>query len=212
MILSDKVYKLKDIPKEQKLAHIWEYYKWHIIVTALFLFAVISLITQNLNKEKFDSYILFSMSGGYMTEESRFALEEGIEDLDIDNNGDSYSNLYITSVQFPEDMLDSVTAQDAQMNMQRLVAELTAGDCVIQITDDKIYETLSDYENVTTYEALKGHVEGEGILKIPYNETKLQDIVPMEEFGKQLYVTLRPGDLDNVIYRDQIEVFKKLLK
>jgi hypothetical protein len=210
--LADKVYKLKDIPKEQKLSHIWEYYRWHIIVAVIFVAALISLTCQILNKEKFDSYILFSMSGGYMTEDARVALEEGIEDLGIDNNGDSYSNLYIRNIPFPEDMLNPVTAQEAQMNMQSLVAELTKGDFIIQITDDKIFETLSAYETVTTYEALKGHVEGEGILKIPYNETKLEDIVPMETFGKQLYITVRPGDLDNVIYRDQIEVFKKLLK
>ena len=210
--MADKVYKLKDIPKEQKLFHIWEYYRWPIIVAVLFVAALISLTCQILNKEKFDSYILFSMSGGYMTEDARVALEEGIEDLGIDNNGDSYSNLYIKNIPFPEDMLNPVTAQEAQENMQSLVAYLTDGDFIIQITDDKIFETLSAYETVTTYEALKGHVEGEGILKIPYNETKLEDIVPMETFGKQLYITIRPGDLDNVIYRDQIEVFKKLLK
>lgn len=210
--MADKVYKLKDIPKEQKLSHIWEYYKWHIIVVVAFALAVVSLTMQNLSKERYDSYFLFTMSGGYMTEEARFALEEGIEDLDIDNNGDSYSNLYISAVLFPEDLIAPETAQEAQMNMQRLVAELTSGDCVIQITDDKIYQTLERYETLATYESLKGEVNGDGIIKIPYNETRLQDIVPMEKFGNQLYITLRPGDLDNVIYRDQIEVFKKLLK
>lgn len=210
--MADKVYKLKDIPKGQRLSHIWEYYKWHIIVVVAFVLACVSLVVQNLNKEKYDSYMLFTMSGGYMTEESRLALEEGIEDLNIDNNGDSYSNLYISTVLFPEDMLASATAADAQANMQRLVAELAAGECVIQITDDDLYKTLETYETLATYESLDGLVEGEGVIKIPYNETKLEDFVPMEELGNQLYVTLRPGDLDNVIYRDQIEVFKKILK
>ena len=210
--MADKTYKLKDIPKGQKLAHIWEYYRWHIVVVIALVLAVVSLVVQNLNKEKYDSYMLFTMSGGYVTEETRLALEEGIEELDIDNNGDSYSNLYISNVLFPEDMLDPTTAQEAQVNMQKLIAELTAGECIIQITDDKIYETLERHETLATYESLDGLVEGEGVIKIPYNETKLEDIVPMEEFGNQLYVTLRPGDTDNVIYRDQIEVFKKLLK
>lgn len=210
--MADKTYKLKDIPKGQKLAHIWEYYRWHIVVVIALVLAVVSLVVQNLNKEKYDSYMLFTMSGGYVTEEARLALEEGIEELDIDNNGDSYSNLYISNVLFPEDMLDPTTAQEAQVNMQKLIAELTAGECIIQITDDKIYETLERHETLATYESLDGLVEGEGVIKIPYNETKLEDIVPMEEFGNQLYVTLRPGDTDNVIYRDQIEVFKKLLK
>lgn len=210
--MADKTYKLKDIPKGQKLAHIWEYYRWHIVVVIALVLAVVSLVVQNLNKEKYDSYMLFTMSGGYVTEEARLALEEGIEELDIDNNGDSYSNLYISNVLFPEDMLDPTTAQEAQVNMQKLIAELTAGECIIQITDDKIYETLERHETLATYESLDGLVEGDGVIKIPYNETKLEDIVPMEEFGNQLYVTLRPGDTDNVIYRDQIEVFKKLLK
>ncbi|MBO5099251.1 MAG: hypothetical protein J6C16_03700 [Clostridia bacterium] len=210
--MADKTYKLKDIPKGQKLAHIWEYYRWHIVVAIALVLSVVSLVVQNLNKEKYDSYMLFTMSGGYVTEETRLALEEGIEELDIDNNGDSYSNLYISNVLFPEDMLDPTTAQEAQVNMQKLIAELTAGECIIQITDDKIYETLERHETLATYESLDGLVEGEGVIKIPYNETKLEDIVPMEEFGNQLYVTLRPGDTDNVIYRDQIEVFKKLLK
>lgn len=210
--MADKTYKLKEIPKGQKLAHIWEYYRWHIIVIVAFVFAVVSLVVQNLNKERYDSYMLFTMSGGYVAEEDRFALEEGIEELNIDNNGDSYSNLYISNVLFPEDMLDPTTAQEAQVNMQKLIAELTAGECIIQITDDKIYEILERHETLATYESLDGLVEGEGVIKIPYNETKLEDIVPMEEFGNQLYVTLRPGDTDNVIYRDQIEVFKKLLK
>lgn len=210
--MADKTYKLKDIPKGQKLAHIWEYYRWHIVVVIALVLSVVSLVVQNLNKEKYDSYMLFTMSGGYVTEEARLALEEGIEELDIDNNGDSYSNLYISNVLFPEDMLDPTTAQEAQVNMQKLIAELTAGECIIQITDDKIYETLERHETLATYESLDGLVEGEGVIKIPYNETKLEDIVPMEEFGNQLYVTLRPGDTDNVIYRDQIEVFKKLLK
>ena len=210
--MADKTYKLKDIPKGQKLAHIWEYYRWHIVVVIALVLSVVSLVLQNLNKEKYDSYMLFTMSGGYVTEEARLALEGGIEELDIDNNGDSYSNLYISNVLFPEDMLDPTTAQEAQVNMQKLIAELTAGECIIQITDDKIYETLERHETLATYESLDGLVEGEGVIKIPYNETKLEDIVPMEEFGNQLYVTLRPGDTDNVIYRDQIEVFKKLLK
>ncbi len=210
--MADKIYKLKDVPKEQRLAHIWEYYKWHIIITVVFVLACVSMVVQNLNKEKYDSYILFTMSGGQLMEESRYGLETGIEELGIDNNGDSYSNLYISAVLFPEDMLSSVTAQEAQMNMQRLVAELAAGECVIQITDDKLYKTLENYEVLATYEDLKGEVEGEGVIKIPYTETVLEDIVPMESFSKELYLTLRPGDLDNVIYRDQIEIFKKLLK
>lgn len=210
--MADKYYKLKDIPKEQKLAHIWEYYKWHIVVTVLLVLAVVSLVVQNLNKERYDSHMLFTMAGGYMMEDTRVAFEEGVEALDIDNNGDSYNNLYVSSVLFPEDLLAPETAADAQINMQRLVAELTAGECVIQITDDKMYETLKKYEVLATYESLRGEVAGEGVIKIPYNETKLEDIVPMESFNNQLYITLRPGDLDNVIYRDQIEVFKKLLK
>ena len=210
--MADKTYKLKDIPKGQKFAHIWEYYKWHIIVIVAFVFAVVSLVVQNLNKERYDSYMLFTMSGGYVEEEDSFALEEGIEELNIDNNGDSYSNLYISTVLFPEDMLAATTAAEAQTNMQRLVAELAAGECVIQITDDDLYKTLETYETLATYESLSGLVEGEGIIKIPYNETRLEDIVPMENFGNQLYITLRPGDIDNVIYRDQIEVFKKILK
>ena len=210
--MADKFYKLKDIPKEQRLAHIWEYYKWHIIITVIFVLACVSLTTQLLNKEKYDSYILFTMSGGQLMEESRYGLETGIEELGIDNNGDSYNNLYISAVLFPEDMLSSVTAQEAQANMQRLVAELTSGECVIQITDDKLYKTLESYQVLANYEDLKGEVEGEGVIKIPYTETVLEDIVPMKNFGKELYLTLRPGDLDNVIYRDQIEIFKKLLK
>ena len=210
--MADKVYKLKDIPKEQRLSHIWEYYKWHIIITVIFVLACVSLTTQLLNKEKYDSYILFTMSGGQMMEESRYGLETGIEELGIDNNGDSYNNLYISAVLFPEDMLSSVTAQEAEMNMQRLVAELTSGECVIQITDDKLYKTLESYQVLANYEDLKGEVEGEGVIKIPYTETLLEDIVPMKNFGKELYLTLRPGDLDNVIYHDQIEIFKKLLK
>lgn len=210
--MADKVYKLKDIPKEKRLAHIWEYYKWHIIITVIFVLACVSLTTQLLNKEKYDSYILFTMSGGQLMEESRYGLETGIEELGIDNNGDSYNNLYISAVLFPEDMLSSVTAQEAQANMQRLVAELTSGECVIQITDDKLYKTLESYQVLANYEDLKGEVEGEGVIKIPYTETVLEDIVPMQSYGKELYLTLRPGDLDNVIYRDQIEIFKKLLK
>lgn len=210
--MADKVYKLKDIPKEQRLSHIWEYYKWHIIITLLLVFAVASLTVQNLTKEKYDSYMLFTMSGGYLTEEARAGLETGIESIGIDNNGDSYSNLFISAVHFPADMLAPATAQEAQLNMQRLVAELTAGECVIQITDDKLYETLKAYETLATYESLEGLVEGEGVIKIPYNETKLEAFVPMEKFGNQLYITLRPGDIDNVTYRDQIEIFKKLLK
>ena len=109
-------------------------------------------------------------------------------------------------------MLDPVTAQEAQANMQRLVAELTSGECVIQITDDKLYKTLENYEVLATYESLDGEVEGEGVIKIPYTETVLEDIVPMESFGRELYVTLRPGDPDNVIYQNQLEIFKKILK
>ena len=210
--MADKIYKLKDIPKGQKLAYIWDYYKWHIIVVVVFVLACVSLVVQNLNKERYDSYILFTMSGGQLMEESRYGLETGIEELGIDNNGDSYNNLFISTVLFPEDMLSSVTAQEAEVNMQRLVAELTSGECVIQITDDKLYKTLENYQVLASYEDLKGEVEGTGVIKIPYTETVLEEIVPMEAYGRELYLTLRPGDLDNVIYRDQIEIFKKLLK
>ena len=210
--MADKIYKLKDIPKGQKIAYIWDYYKWHIIVVVVFVLACVSLVVQNLNKERYDSYILFTMSGGQLMEESRYGLETGIEELGIDNNGDSYNNLFISTVLFPEDMLSSVTAQEAEVNMQRLVAELTSGECVIQITDDKLYKTLENYQVLASYEDLKGEVEGTGVIKIPYTETVLEEIVPMEAYGRELYLTLRPGDLDNVIYRDQIEIFKKLLK
>ena len=145
-------------------------------------------------------------------EETRYALETGIEELGIDNNGDSYNNLYISAVLFPEDMLAPATAQEAQVNMQRLVAELTSGECVIQITDDKLYKTLESYQVLATYESLKGEIEGKGVIKIPYTETVLEEIVPMENYGRELYVTLRPGNPENVIYENQIEILKKILK
>lgn len=209
--MADKFYKLKDIPKEKRMAHIWEYYKWHIIALLL-IFAIFSLIVQNSTKEKDDFYMLFTMSGGYLTEETRANLETGIENMSIDSNGDGYSNLSISTVLFPEDPLAPAADYETRINMQILVAEFKSGESVIQITDDKMYETLKGYEALATFESLEGFVEGEGIIKIPYNETKLEDIVPMEKYENQLYITIRPGDINNVIYREQIEIFKNLLK
>lgn len=209
--MADKKYTLKDIPKGQKLSYIYDYYKYHIIISILAIVAFVSLVTGISNQEQYDTKILFTASN-ITTDNAVFdLLESEIAKMGVDVNGDSYSVPLVRNIIMFEDMTGFENAPESSMLMQALFAELTANECKIEIFDDSMYDMLLKNDVVATYESLNGELRGEGLIKIPYQETKLNDMVPMENFNKQLYVTIRPGDINNIEYYNQLMVFKKII-
>ena len=208
--MADKTYKLKDIEKGKKLQFIWDYYKLPIIAAVLVIATGISLFFFTTNKKTDDICILFTANTARTDAEAFSELKNGIEKFGVDINGDGKSTVSVSDIIFYGDLLNSEYSQQNGTLMTRLLAELTAGDSVIEICDEQLFAILQKNDVTASFKDIG--INRDGIVKIPYKETKLQEIVPEEKFNTELFVTVRPGDMDNNAYKQQIVLFRKIIK
>ena len=109
--MSDKRYRLRDVPKTERWSYFWEYYKLHFIVG---LACVISLayLLYGIFGPKADITVMW-LSGSY-TLEGEGELRSSLENLDWDTNGDGRTKLMLTFLDFdaPYDELSYQTMSE----------------------------------------------------------------------------------------------------
>lgn len=119
------------LPLRAKIAHIWYYYKWFIVIGVAGVIAAVSIthdVIVNMNRSIF---LTVEMMGG-----NAAALEE--------------TELFEEFVEaFGEDEDDEVAADcmlsgDNVMAMQVLTARLAGGDVDLLVTNDQIFETVGE--------------------------------------------------------------------
>ncbi len=202
--MADKIYKIKDIPKEERLKFIFDYYKVHMAVILLVVVFFAIGIYEMTHVPKFDVKMTLFAEDLKISESVLRTLEEKLKELPLDLNEDGQTDVYITPI------IKTVMESGASMEFNELAyAELAIGDSVIMITDAEICDSFL----MPRAEFLKNNelgLEGEGIAKIPYENTVFNDLLEEEYFNRDMFVLVKSGDFKDEKYQKQIDAFKKL--
>lgn len=114
---------MKDMTFKEKIAHLWEYYKWFAIVGVLLIVATVSVVTsviQN-NKELVYGGAIVNLS---VTEEGKTYLKEGwFEALESDSKKQKIEldELYIPNME------QATFMESAMANVSKITAMVSAG-------------------------------------------------------------------------------------
>lgn len=95
-----KKYRLRDLPKGERLEYFWMYYKFHLIFGLLGAF-LIGYTLYGVLKPRPDLQVMW-MSDKYTTQ-CEYALRDTLESLDWDTNGDGKTRVLLTYVDFEQD-------------------------------------------------------------------------------------------------------------
>ncbi len=205
--MADKVYKLKDVPKGQRLKFFFDYYKIHMAVVAFVVLFFVIGIYEMLTAPNFDMQITFFAQDMKISENVLKSIETELEELDIDLNEDGKVDVGITP------LIKNVGQNGASGEFNEVAyAEISIGNSVVMITDENILKDFLEPRNaVAKREQLASFgFEGEGYLKIPYEQTLFNDYVEENYFGREMFVVVKPGDIKDETYARQIEAFKKI--
>ena len=96
-MMSDKRFRLRDVPKTERWSYFWEYYKLHFFVGLFLLISVVYLLAGILGP-KADMPVMW-LSSSY-TLEGESELRGALEGLDWDTNGDGRTKMLLTYLQF----------------------------------------------------------------------------------------------------------------
>ncbi|MCL2254536.1 MAG: hypothetical protein FWC09_08845 [Lachnospiraceae bacterium] len=126
---------LKGMPFKKKFAYFWEYYRYHVIVTVISLFVIISAVNSMVNRKDYSLYAMMINSYMYMSDE---IAEEFNIFADIDTNYYTYIDTDTTVD------LDSFS-QYEMATSQKIAAVVMAGDLDLIVSDGRVF--LSYAEN-----------------------------------------------------------------
>lgn len=184
---SDALAQPEDIPvRGNPIANFWYHHKWKVIVTGVFLFMGITLLTQFLNKSNPDITLLYA-GPDYITANDNRKFCTALSGIMDDYNGDGEKKIllndiiYMTSDQIraakalaDENGDDFVYNQQANaQTAEQFTYEIMAGDSLLCFLCEDQYETVRDVGGF-----------------VPLAE--IFDIVPesaVDEYGLRLYDT-----------------------
>ncbi len=203
--MADKIYKLKDVPKGQKLQFFFDYYKVHMAVAAFILAFIVIGIYELTHVPKFDMQIAFFAQDMKISENTIKSLEAELEKLDIDINEDGKVDVGITP------LIKNVGQNGASGEFNEVAyAEITIGNSVIMITDENILNDFLKPRNAVAKYELVG-LDGEGFIEIPYEQTLFNDYIGEAYFEREMFVTVKPGQPDDENYIKQLDLFKNVI-
>ena len=121
---------------QQKLSYFMDYYKWHVIVSAIALILVISLVTQMVSQK--DSALYICMLNTYEDNDNAEYIQSLAEYAGINLNKESIN--FDTSMFIEQGQLN----QNSVLSTQKFVAYLAAGQLDMMITDSG---SMANYAN-----------------------------------------------------------------
>ena len=203
----------ENVPKGKRLKYYKDYYLIPSIILLIAILMVVSIIKVTVFREKEDLNIMIAAASTDLSVEHTRIIENAvIKNYDIDFNKNGKEKLVISEViMSAKGMDDYKTAEQDIAAAMKLSAVIEGSLCTIQIVDENMYQFLLKEEMIETYENLeKFGLSGEGHIKVPLSETKLdpKNLDP-------LFLTVRPeatSRLDPKDYKNHIELVKKIIK
>lgn len=204
----------ENVEKGKRLKYYKDYYLIPTIILLIVIIALISIIKTTVFREKDDLNILLAAASTDLSQEHIDIINNGIVDnFDIDFNGNGTEKLVINQAVLASTIGTSdfkEVEQDMAAGM-KLAAVLETSLCTIQLVDEDMYNYLLSESMIETYENLAEFgLKGEGYIKIPLSETKL-DPKNKDPF----YLTVRPKETSRInpeIYAKHIELIKQIIK
>lgn len=202
----------ENVPKGKKLKYYKDYYLIPSIILLIAIFMVVSIIKVTVFREKEDLNIMIAAASTDLDVSHTAMIENAIiENFDVDFDGNGKEKLIISEAIMSAMGTDYRTAEQDMAAGMKLSAILEGSLCTIQLVDENIYQFLLKEEMIETYENLEKYgFLGEGYIKIPLSETKLdpKNLDP-------LYITIRPEASTRLrpeIYQQHIELVKQIIK
>ena len=201
------------VPKGKRLKYFKDYYLISTIVLLIIILMLVSIVKVMFFREKEDLNVLLAAAQSDFSTEHYIALEEKIlENSDIDLNGNGNEKLVISDcIMAANKHNDGIESAEQDMAASlKLSAVLETSLCTIQLVDEDMYLLLMQENLLESYENLSEFgLKGEGIIKIPLSETKIN--VDMKD---PLFLTIRPKDasrIDPEDYKKHIEIVKQII-
>ena len=203
--MADKVYRLKDVPKGQKLQFFFDYYKVHMAVAAFIISFIVIGIYELTHVPKFDMQITLFGQNMKISENVLATFESELEKLDIDLNKDEKVDVSVTP------LIKSVSENGSSGEFNEVAyAQISIGDSYVMITDENILnDFLKPRSALLTYE--EADLDGEGVIEIPYEQTIFNDYIEEEYFEREMFVVLKKGNFDDEKYAKEIQAFKNVI-
>lgn len=177
----DKYVKIWDVPKGQRWAHYWNYYKVHTIVGGFILILTISLIRDVFFQEKPDLVVTVA-STKYFTTECDEELSRVLTSYARDYNGNNHK--YIDKYQVTMSTEANADMQMVMASQTKLIAQFQNTDAAIFLLDQDIYDYLRSDEEEDLYADMAVLVGDEAA---PF----------VSEDGKRIYLKELPAFQDN---------------
>ena len=203
----------ENVPKGKRLKYFKDYYLISTIGLIIIILMVVNLLKVTVFREKDDINVLVAAAKSDFSDEKYVLLEQKfIDNFDIDYNENGNERIVINDC-ILLDNEQSAGFESAEQDMAatlKLSSVLEVSLCTIQIVDEDMYGLLMGEELIETYENLAEFgISGEGYIKIPLEETKL-------ELGMQdpLFLTVRPKNstrIDPEVYKEHIELVKQII-
>ena len=219
VIIMDKIYKIKDVPKGQKLRFFFDYNFLPIvgIIAAIVLVVVMTKFFFFAPKADYGVILVNTDSEEYLLNQFHSEISKRLDEVIGDVNGDEKSRYTVSYSNINEDT--SMTDPEYySAQLDKYYAEITNGKSLILIGDEEVFDKSFIGEGLcATNEEL-----GLGALSVDekYVKIPLKDIQSMKDlrFADRLYISIRAKediDFDNNSrrenYENNLKAFKKIL-
>ena len=202
----------ENVPKGKRLKYFKDYYLIATVILIICILMVVSIIRVTVFREREDLNIMVAAASSDYTYEHGDAIAEAIKNnYDVDYNGNGNELVVMNeAILASSDITDYKSAEQDMASGMKLNAIIETSLCTIQLVDENMYNFLLKEEMIETYENLEKYgLSGEGYIKIPLSETKLDS-----KMQDPLFLTVRPeasSKLKEEIYKSHIELVKKII-
>lgn len=124
-----------------KWENFWYYYKYHVIAAVFVLVMIGVFINDKLQQIDYD-YRIAAITENNLTEEQISGLEKDFQNIADDRNKDGEVHVQITNYTISED--ENANYQVKMANQTKLMADFEAGDSMIFMYTDGVYETYKE--------------------------------------------------------------------
>ena len=184
--MSDKTYHLRDIPKKQRLQHLWYYYKLHMLLGAALAIMIGYGICGFFRPEP-DLQVMW-LSDEYSLD-CEFALRETLEELDWDTNQDGSVRVLLTYIDFDRPY------QELSYDSKAEITVLAAGeDYSFFLAGQDAVNWMRENDLLGTWNEL-GVTDAGGKTEVLIPASEIPAFSEMQELEETfLCMTTRPGE------------------
>ena len=194
---------------KNKLANLWYYYKFYILIGVVALLALAVGINSCVNRREYDVNVLFATHGYSDSFYQSSELVDLFDEYATDANGDGLANTQFITINY------GTTLQEANSANATRSANLASGKALLFLLDEQNYNELKaggflqDISDLGDSEYLNGDR-----FEI-YNSGMLDEVSGFAQLDDQYYLCLRTFDSkkaeDNKDFAAQYDAAKSLL-